>query len=128
MDMFKQYQEVFKNWSELQVKTGKNWLETMQEVDKFDAKLIWGKTLDAYQTSVQGSLDAEKTGFQIWFEEVALLKELPKEATDLVKNVQGINEQFTGMQQEFVNIWFNNLRQLDFTPLPSKPLKVQPAP
>ncbi len=128
MDIFKQYLEVFQNWSDLQVNTGKDWLETVQGVDKFDPKLVWYKTLDAYQASLQGSLEAEKTGFQTWFEQVASVKELPKEATDLVKNVQGITEQVTGLQQEFVNAWFKALRQVDFLALPAEFLKAQPVP
>jgi hypothetical protein len=126
MDMFKKYLEVFQNWSDVQMKAGQGWLETVQGIDKFDSKLIWEKTLDAYQASVQGTLDAEKTGFHILFEEVASVKDMPKEATGLVKNLQGMNEQFTGMQQEFVDTWFKALRQFDLPEFSTKFLKGEP--
>jgi hypothetical protein len=73
-------------------------------------------------------VEAEKTGFQIWFEQVAAVKDLPREATNLVKNVQEITDQFTGLQQEFVNSWFKALRQFDFSKLPTEFLEVQPVP
>ena len=113
--MFKQYQDVLKNWSDLQLKTGQDWLETVQRADMFKPGFIWTKTLDACQTSAQGSLEAEKAGSRIWLEEVTAVKGMPKEAAEWVKMGQGVNEQIIGMQQEYVDTWFKILRQFNFS-------------
>ena len=126
MDWGKQYLNVVKDWAELQVKTGQGWVEAVQATDKFDPGLIWGKSIDACQASAQGTLDAEVAGSRIWFEGVAAMEGLPKEVAGMVQQMQGFNKQVTGMQQEFVNAWFELLKQTKFSEFPFAYFKEQP--
>ena len=113
MDLGKKYQDVFTRWTDLQVKTGQAWLEAVQKTDIFDPSLVWDKTIDAYETSIQGTLDAEVAGARLWFEEMMAAKGLPEETVEWVKQAQSLTEQFGGMQHDFVKTWFSYLRQID---------------
>lgn len=128
MDAVNQYFEVFKKWTELQVKTGQGWIEAVQKTDKFDPGLLLGKTVDASQASIQGTLDAEVEGAEIWFKSVVSLPGMPEEMANLVEPMQGVTKQVIGMQQTVVDNWFGFLKGIDFFELPTVFGKAESAP
>ena len=111
MSLGQQYLEVYTTWVEQQVKTGQGLVEAVQEVDKFDPSLVWDKTVDAYQASIQSTLDAEVAGARLYFEDVAGLDYLPEEALNLVDYSKNITEQVTNAQQSLVDSSFELLRK-----------------
>ena len=118
MTVVDQYVDVSKKWFAAQVTLSQNWVEAMQGQNQLKPDLIWGKTVDTYQASVQETLDAEVASTRIWFEEVMPLKDLPQPAVDLMKQMQGMTEKVTETQQVFADNWFNLLRQVDGMSLP----------
>lgn len=128
MDALNHYVEVVKDWAELQVKTSQDWFGTMQEVDQFKPELIWGKTIEACRTSVQGTLDAEVAGSEILFEEVVPVKNIPDTAVDMVQHLHGITDDIIKVQQSVADKWFDLLKQVDLPELPSFVEKELPAP
>jgi len=111
MSLGQQYIEVYTTWVEQQVKTGQGLVEAVQEIDKFDPSLVWDKTVDAYQASIQSTLDAEVAGARLYFEDVAGLDYLPEEALNLVDYSKNITEQVTNAQQSLVDSSFELLRK-----------------
>ena len=113
MTVVDQYVDVSKKWFAAQVTLSQNWVEARQGLDQFKPGLIWGKTVDTYQASVQETLDAEVASTRIWFEEVMPLNDLPQPAVDLMKQMQGMTEKVTETQQVFADNWFDLLRKVD---------------
>lgn len=118
MSAVNHYVEVGQKWIDGQIKIGQSWFETMQGLEKFDLGLIWGKTIEAYQASIQSSLDAEVAGTKIWFEEVVPVNNLPQTAVDVVKQMQALTEEITKTQQTAADNWVNLLRKIDVKELP----------
>ena len=126
MTVVDQYVDVGKKWFAAQVTLSQNWVEGMQGLDQFKPDLIWGKTVETYQASVQETLDAEVASTRIWFEEVVPFKDLPEPAVDLMKQMQGMTEKVTETQQVFADNWFNLLRQVNGKSLPLPVVEEEP--
>lgn len=107
MDTVSELFEVSKKWIDLQAKTGQDWVETMQEMKEIEPGMIWEKTVNSYQASIQGTLDAEGAGAEVWFKAVATL---PGMSASLVEPVQGLSKQVISLQQTVVDYWFDFLR------------------
>lgn len=118
MNALKQYVDVYKKWFDIQLNTSQEWFEAMRGIEQFKPDQLLGKTVDAYQASVQGTLDAEVASSKIWFEEVVPVDELPQPAVDLAKQMQKMTEKFTETQQTLADKWFELLRQTEFNALP----------
>ncbi len=113
MEFGKQYFDVYTTWAERQMKVGQDFFEALQGADKFDPSLMWDKTLEAYQASIQGTLDAEVAGAHLLFEDMAGLDYLPQEAIQLVDRSKEVAEQVTNVQQTVVDNGFEFLRKFD---------------
>mgnify|MGYP001171561967 CR=1 FL=1 len=124
MSAVNQYVEVGQTWVNGQVKIGQGLVEAIRGLEQFDAGLIWDKSVEAYQAAVQGNLDAEVAGANIWFAEVVPVQAIPANALDAVKQVQDMTAEFTQAQQTAVDNWFNLLRQIDVKDLPLAGLKL----
>lgn len=124
MNAINHYLEVGQTWANGQVKIGQGLVEAIRGLEQFDAGLIWDKSVEAYQAAVQGSLDAEVAGANIWFEEVVPVSAMPANAVDVVKQMQAATAEFTQAQQAAVDNGFNLLRQVDVKNLPLAGLKL----
>ncbi len=113
MDFGKQYLDVYTTWVDRQVKIGQDLFNAVQGVDKFDPSLMWDKTLDAYQASIQGTLDAEVASTRLWFADLAEVKGLPEEAVKFVDYSKKVAEQVENAQQSMVDSGFEYLRKVD---------------
>lgn len=112
MDPVTQYMEVCKKWTDLQLQVNRDWVEALKKNESLETDLMWEETLDAFQTSIQGTLDAEVSVSKIWFEEVASVPGIPEQITGLVQPMHGVTKQIIGMQQAFTDSWFKLLRQI----------------
>lgn len=113
MNAVNHYVEVGQKWVDGQIKIGQGWFESIRGLEQYDPSLIWGKTVEAYQASIQSNLDAEIAGTKIWFEEVMPVNTLPEAAVGLVKQMQDITAEVTKTQQTAVDNWFSLLKQID---------------
>ena len=118
MNALNHYVEVGQKWIDGQVKIGQGWFEAIQGLEQFDPSLVWDKTIDAYQASIQASLDTQVAGTKIWFEEVVPVNTLPQTAVDLVKQMQDVTAEVTQAQQTAVDKWFDLLKQIEVKELP----------
>ena len=118
MNAINQYVEVGQKWVNGQVAIGQGLFEAIRGLEQFDAALIWGKTLEAYQAAVQANLDAEVAGTNVWFEEVVPVNAMPANALDAVKQVQDAAAEITKAQQTAVDNYFELLRKIDVKELP----------
>ncbi|MCB0181478.1 MAG: hypothetical protein KDI62_24840 [Anaerolineae bacterium] len=118
MNAVNQYVDISKKWFDFQLKTGQEWFEAVKGLDQFAPNLFWSKSVEAYQQSVQGSLDAEIAGARIWFEDVVPVKDLPEPVVDMFKKMRGATDKVTEAQQTLADNWFKLLKQVDFNQTP----------
>lgn len=118
MNAVNRYVDISKKWFDFQLKTGQEWFETVKGLNEFDPNLFWSKSVEAYQQSIQGSLDAEVAGARIWFEDVVPVKDLPQPVVDIVNQMRGATDKVTEAQQTLADNWFKLLKQVDFNQSP----------
>jgi hypothetical protein len=111
MDWIKQTQELYKDWSDFQLKSWQGWGEAVQAGEKFDPDLIWAKSLEVWHDSVADTLNTQVKGARLWAEGITSIQGLPEGTIDLVKNLQTVTEDWIGMQQQFSDRWFEIVKQ-----------------
>ncbi|MCB0195344.1 MAG: hypothetical protein KDJ65_25580 [Anaerolineae bacterium] len=125
MNALNHYVEVGQTWFDTQVKVGQSWFESLKGLDIANPAPIWTQSLDAYQASLQSTLDAGVAGTKIWFEEVVPVENLPQPAVDVVKQMQAATEKVNETQQTLADNWVNLLRKVDVKELPFASIELE---
>ncbi|HMA33879.1 MAG TPA: hypothetical protein VKY74_05300 [Chloroflexia bacterium] len=99
-------------WADTQQQVLTGWLDLVQGVDRTSRAKAWTKTVDAWQTAVQETLDAQANWLRDWTGRAQVTSGSP---TELRKNVQEAQEmllKWTEAQQQLWLCWFNLIKQL----------------
>lgn len=113
MDWTKETQDMFKGWVDAQTKTWQSWLKSAQEFDASNPTELWDKTVDAWHDSIKGTLDAQIEGSRIWAEGLTSMEGAPKETQELAKQVEQMTKDWTSLQQQMWDNWFEVVRKAD---------------
>jgi len=113
MDWMKQSQEMFNSWANVQMKTWESWLKAIQNSEKLEPQQLWEKTIDAWQESVKGTLEAQVEGSRIWAESFTNIEGTPEGTADWAKQIQGMTKNWTDMQQQVWDNWFDVVKKAD---------------
>src|SRR5260370_31536579 len=85
MSESKSTESLIKTWAETQQKLLTNWLDTMQRSGGAPGPELWTKTVEAWQTSVKETLDAQAEWTREWTETLAKAKGTPEELRELAR-------------------------------------------
>lgn len=113
MDWMKQSQEMFNSWANVQMKTWESWLKAIQNSDKFEPQQLWEKTIDAWQESVKGTLEAQVEGSRIWAESFNNIEGTPEGTAEWAKQIQEMTKNWTDMQQKVWDNWFDVVKKAE---------------
>src|SRR5260370_34837859 len=78
-------ENLVKTWGETQQKLLTDWLDTLRRFGGTPTLELWRKTVDTWQTSVKGTLDAQTDWAQQWTETLAKAKGTPEEPRELAR-------------------------------------------
>jgi gas vesicle protein len=113
MDWMTQSQDLFKSWMDMQMKTWDSWFKSMQETEKMDPTQMWVKSIEAWQATIKNTLSAQVEGSRIWAESVSSLQGAPDVTGDWAKQVQGMAKNWTELQQQMWDNWFEAIKNAD---------------
>ncbi len=113
MDLTKETQDLYKSWVDVQTKTWQDWLKSAQEFNISEPAKLWDKTVDAWQDSIKGTLDAQIEGSRIWAEGLTSIEGAPKESQEWAKQVQQMTKDWVNLQQKLWGNWFEVVRKAD---------------
>ena len=109
-------ENLFKTWSEAQQKLLSDWLDTVRKLGGSSAGELWTKTVDAWQTSVKETLDAQAEWAHQWTDILAKAKGTPEELQGLAKEGREQLQNWGEAQRELWQGWFNAVREINFRP------------
>ena len=112
----KNAENILKAWSEAQQKLLSDWLDTVRKAGGTPAMELWEKTVDAWQSSVKSTLDAQTEWAHRWTETLAKAKGTPDEMRDLAKEGREQMQNWAEAQRELWQGWFNAVREINFKP------------
>jgi hypothetical protein len=101
-----------RTWAETQQQMLSGWLDLVQGTGRGSRTIAWTETVEAWQTAVQGTLDAQVGWLRDWTGRAQVTSGSP---TELRKNVQEAREmllQWTEAQQQLWLCWFSLIKQL----------------
>lgn len=99
-------------WAEAQQKMLACWLDLVQGTEQPSSKMAWSEIVNAWQSAVQETLDAQARWLRDWTGRVQVISGRP---TDLRKNVQQAQVlllRWTEAQQHLWQGWFHLVQHL----------------
>jgi hypothetical protein len=107
-----------KTWAQAQQKLLTDWLDTLRKLGGTPTLELWTKTVDAWQSSVNETLDAQAKWTQQWTETVANAEGTPEELRELVRKGREQLQHWAEAERELWQGWFNVVREINFRPEP----------
>ena len=89
------------------------WIETMRSLGSGQGTTMWNETIQAWERSVQQSLDAQTTWVRSWTESLANANGIPQEMRDQVRAGQEALQQWTDAQRQLWQNWFGVIQNLN---------------
>ncbi len=102
------------SWAEAQQKLLKNWVDTVQKFGGAPTRELWTKTVDAWQSSVQETLETQEKWMRQWTEALAKTQGTPEQLRELLHRGQEQLQQWTEVERDLWQGWFNAMRQFNF--------------
>jgi len=118
MSESKSTESLIKKWAETQQKLLTNWLDTMRRSGGAPGPELWTKTVEAWQTSVKETLDAQSEWTREWTETLAKAKGTPEELRELARQGRDLFQRWTDAERQLWQGWFNIVRDINFRPEP----------
>ncbi len=114
MSESKSSESLITTWAETQQKLLTNWLDTMRSFGGTPSQELWTKTVEAWQTSVKETLDAQAEWTREWTGTLANSKETPEVLRDLVQQGRELLQRWTDAERQLWGGWFDIVRDINF--------------
>lgn len=114
MDWTKQTEEVVKTWTDTQKKMWDSWLQAAQQgPDQFPVAKVWEKSMETWEETVKNTMAAQDEWMQMWADSFEKQKGIPEEVGQWVKQAQTMNKQWSDIQAQMWNSWFEMAKKVD---------------
>src|SRR5438067_13343272 len=110
----KSSESLITTWAETQQKLLTNWLDTMRSFGGTPSLELWTKTVEAWQTSVKETLDAQSEWTREWTETIANSKGTPEELRDLARQGRELLQRWTDAERQLWRGSFDIVREINF--------------
>ena len=111
-------ESLINTWAQTQQKLLTNWLDTIQRFSGTAGPELWTKTVEAWQTSVKQTLDAQEEWIRRWTETLANTSGVSQEVLDLARQGQEQQLRWIDAERQLWQSWFNIVRDINFRPEP----------
>jgi hypothetical protein len=110
MDEGKQSEDVIKRWAELQQKLLTSWLDTVRNLGGEQSAKVWSETLEAWQQSINQTMDTQANWARNWAETFAAAEGAPEGVREQVRRGQEVLQLWTDAQKELWQNWFKSMK------------------
>ena len=99
-------------WAGTQQKLLTGWLDLMQDPGQPSRSIAWNETVKAWQSAVDGTLDAQARWLREWTGRVQVTSGSPTELRKSVQQAQVMLLRWIEAQQQLWQAWFHLVQQL----------------
>jgi hypothetical protein len=100
------------SWVDAQQMLLTGWLDFMQGKEQLSRTMAWNETVTAWQTAVDGTLNAQARWLRAWTGRVQVTSGSPTELRKSVQQAQVMLLRWVEAQQQLWQGWFNLVQQL----------------
>src|SRR5712692_3957792 len=100
------------SWVDAEQMLGKGWLDFMEGKEQPSRSTAWNETVKAWQTAVDGTLDAQARWLREWTGRVQVTSGSPTELRKNVRQAQVVLLRWVEAQQHLWQGWFDLVQQL----------------
>jgi hypothetical protein len=119
MDWMKQSEEMIKNWTEIQQKSWKNWMDMMQpDAMPSTPAEAWTKMISLWEESVKSSSAAQTEMVNLWVKNLNDVPGISKEMMTMFEQAQEMGQKLAGSQVQLWEGFFKAMKEMDLGSMP----------
>jgi len=107
-------ENLINTWVQAQQKLLTNWLDTVKRYSGTHSPDLWTSTVDAWQTSVKQTLDAQEEWMRQWTETLANTQGTPQELQALARQGREQLQRWIDVQRQLWQSWFKIVKDINF--------------
>ena len=118
MDESRPSANLIKTWADTQQQLLTNWFDTMRGLGGTPSQATWHQTVEAWQKSVQETLDVQQEWISNWTEKLASAKGNPEELRGLLRQGQEQMQRWIDTERQIWQVWFDVVKDINFAMKP----------
>jgi hypothetical protein len=107
-------ENLINTWAQAQQKLLTNWLDTVKRYSGAQGPDLWKSTVDAWQTSVQQTLDAQEEWMRQWTKTLVNTQGTPGELQALAREGRDQLQRWIDTERELWQSWFKIVKDINF--------------
>jgi hypothetical protein len=107
-------ENLINTWAQAQQKLLTNWLDTVKRYSGAQSPDLWTSTVDAWQTSVKQTLDAQEEWMREWTKTLANTQGTPQELQALARQGREQLQRWIDAERQLWQSWFNIVKGINF--------------
>ena len=113
MEWQKQTEEMFKNWTDTQMKMLDAFSESFADFGKSPGEKMWDQIIATGEEMIKNFLSGQAEWMKIWIENYQAIDGLPEQATETVGQFQEMNKRWLETQKRLWAAWFDLIKRVD---------------
>ena len=118
MDESRPGANLIKTWADTQQQQLTNWFDTMRGLGGMPSLATWHQTVEAWQKSVQETLDVQAEWTRNWTEALASAKGNPEKLRGLFEQGQEQLQRWIDTERQIWQVWFDIVKDIKFAMKP----------
>jgi hypothetical protein len=118
MDENRPSANLIKMWADTQQRLLTNWFDTMRGLGGMPSQATWYQTVEAWQKSVNETLDVQAEWIRNWTETLASARGTSEELGALLRQGQEQMQRWIDTQRQLWQIWFDIMKNSNFAVQP----------
>ena len=114
MDESRPSANLIKTWADTQQQLLTNWFDTMRGLGGTPSLATWRQTVEAWQKSVEETLDVQEEWIRNWTETLASAKETPEELRGQLRQGREQMQRWVDTERQLWQLWFDIVKDINF--------------
>jgi hypothetical protein len=115
MQESRQGEQLVTNWIETQQRLLTSWLDTVRNAGGATNSTLWNNTLDAWQRSIQQTLDTQVQWIDNWIQQLKTVEGIPPQMRAQIQQGEELFRRWTQAQRQLWQGWFEIVKQFSTT-------------
>jgi hypothetical protein len=113
MDESRPSANLIKTWADTQQQLLTNWFDTIRGLGGMPSLATWRQTVEAWQKSVNETLDVQAEWIRNWTETLATAQGTPEELRSLIRQGQEQTQRWIDAQRQIWQVWFDIVKDIN---------------
>ncbi len=113
MNWTQQFEDMMKNWTDMQKKVWDNFFETMGGLGKSQSSKAWEHTVSVGEDALKNMFKTQAEWIGAWIEGLSAIEGMPEAALQAARQFQEMAKRWNTTQEELWANWFKMVKNFD---------------